>query len=57
MAAIISVVLLPFQNVGYFCIFRFIVFGIYLHILYVYMHSKSYRPKKVKTNCILERRE
>ena len=50
-------ILPPFQNVGRFGFFRFIVFAMHLDITYVYIHSKIYESKKVITTYILEQRE
>ena len=44
-------------NVGRFDFSRFIVFAKYLNITYVYIHSKIYESRNIKTTYILERRE
>ena len=45
------------QNVGRFGFSRFIVFAKHLGISYVYIHSKIYESKNIKTTYILERME
>ena len=50
-------ILPPFQNVGRFDFFRFIVFAMHLDITYVYVHSKIYESRKVKTTYILKWRD
>ena len=43
----------PFQNVGHFNFFKFIVFVMHLDIIYIQIHNKIYESRKVKTAYIL----
>ena len=44
------------QIIRYFGIFIFIAFTVYLDIIYLYVHSKSYESRKFKTSYNLKQR-
>jgi hypothetical protein len=52
-----DVVLPPFQIIRRFGFSRYIVFPMYLDMLHIQVHSKSYISKKVKMSYNLEQRE
>jgi hypothetical protein len=47
----------PFQIIRRFGFSRYIAFTMYLHIVYIQVHSKNYVSRKAKTSYNLERRE
>ena len=57
MVGLLCLLLSPFENISCFNFSRFILFVMHLDIIYVQIHNKMYKFKKIKTIYILERRE